>query len=262
MTEPGYVPPPATGWWVKRNRTVFPTRGTFTLTGGTPIVFASDRQIATPTAGTLTLTGLAPTVSVGAAAQPTLIGSASVLANTIAIPTHQVNDLIVICAVDWNSDTASSKPGAGGTVPAWVDIDTTNTGVFSCSIRTAYFKATATTTTSGTWGTNTYMAVAVLRNQSPTSPLGGHAQQGGFSTNITAPAITLSNANGSSAVLCFHFARTVALGSAPTGYTRQVASPGPNLCLNTKDVTTTDGAIANIVGSTDNWRAAQIEIKR
>ena len=122
-----------------------------------------------------------------------LVDSAAALANTVAFPPHQVGDLLVVCCIDVVSTTGVTKPAAGGTVPAWVDIETLNT--IGGSIRIAQFKATATNHTTGTWGTASqcYMAVAVIRGQNATTPVGGHGSNSvNGSTNSTAPAITLA----------------------------------------------------------------------
>lgn len=88
MTAPGVVSPPGPGWWVKRNRVIFPpdptlvlsgavptirlgpkvipTGAGLTLTGGTPIV--RNGNVLRPTGVTLVLTGRVPTVTVAAAA--------------------------------------------------------------------------------------------------------------------------------------------------------------------------------------------------
>lgn len=89
MTAPGVVAPPGPGWWVKRNRAIFPIDPTLVvtgsaptirggpnvlpsvlsmaLTGGTPI--ARNGNVLRPSAAsTLHLTGSAPTVTVAAAA--------------------------------------------------------------------------------------------------------------------------------------------------------------------------------------------------
>lgn len=60
MTAPGSVTPPAPGWWVKRNRVMFPASALLTLTGGTPVV--SGPGMFRPTGASLVLTGSTPTI--------------------------------------------------------------------------------------------------------------------------------------------------------------------------------------------------------
>lgn len=181
-------------------------------------------------------------------------------ATSITLPTHAVGDIIVICAFRDGSTTVPTKPTASGTVPAWVDIDAP-TGANTCSMRTAYFVATATNHTSGTWTNATGMAAIVIRGQA-SSPIGGHAQAGGTANgSATAPAVTLTNNKGGSIILEFYGHRTVtAWSAAPTGYTRQ-ASVATEVCLNTKDSTTADGSIAQSATTTNSgYRAQTIEI--
>jgi hypothetical protein len=194
---------------------------------------------------------------------PIINTAVPVQANTIALPPHAIGDIIVIAACDYNVTTPSSKPAAGGTVPAWVDIDA-NAGANACSMRTAYFVATANNHTSGAWGSTTYLAAVVLRGQKAGSPIGGHAEAGGTgTTGLVAPAITLAKNDGSSQILCFHFARNVVLDAAPVGYTRRGISSSNNWAISSKIDTTTDGATTvTTAGASVGWRAAQIEILR
>lgn len=287
MTAPGSTPPPAPGWWVKRNRDLFPPRAALVLTGFPPTV----TQVLNPPAASLTLTGFAPTVRAGAVLTPpaaglTLTGFApgiviatplSIIgtpgaanANTITLPTHAVGDDIYIFAFNATGTTAVTKPTAAGTVPAWVDIDAP-AGSNGCSARTAHFVAIATNHTSGTWTNATSMAVIVVRGQNA-SPIGGHALSGGTDTNqATAPAVTLTNSTGTSMILEFYGQLGTSSvdnwDAAPTGYTRRAAttqtSGSTRSCLNTKNVTTTDGSVTQ-TGPTafvsTGYQGATIEI--
>lgn len=69
MTEPGFVPPPSPGWWVKKNNVVFPTAAVLTLTGGVPTI--TRGPTVSPTGATLTLTGGTPTITIGPTVRPT-----------------------------------------------------------------------------------------------------------------------------------------------------------------------------------------------
>jgi len=188
-----------------------------------------------------------------------LIGSTSVAASSVTIPTHQVGDLIVIWAQNKDIFTRPTKPTASGTVPAFVDISAaTGTGC-----RTAYFVATATNTTSGTWTNATGMIVTVIRGADATTPIGSFLQAGGTSASgSTAPAVTPTVADGSSFILEFYAHRNNTLwSSAPAGYTRR-ATTNTQGCFNTKDVTTTAPSIfqgASVSGS-GSYRGETIEI--
>lgn len=190
-----------------------------------------------------------------------IIGTpAAAAANNITLPTHAVGDIIVIWAYRDGNANVAAKPTAGGTVPSWVDISSA-TGAASNSARSAYFVATANNHTSGTWTNATGMVAIVLRGQG-TTPIGGFLQSGGTGTNTAqAPAITLTNSDGSSVLLEFYGHRTVtAWSAAPAGYTRQ-ASVATEVALNTKDSTTSDGAISQAnTAVSSGYRGEQIEI--
>lgn len=187
-------------------------------------------------------------------------GSNSAAGTTVTLPTHAIGDLIVIYAYRDGSTTVPTKPTASGTVPAWVDIDAA-TGANSNSLRCAYFKATATNHTSGTWTNATGMAAIVISGQH-TSPIGGHTQSGSTGNGTaTAPAITQSVTDGSSLLLYFYGHRSVtAWSTAPTGYTRQT-STATEVCLNTKNDSTSDGSQAQSCTTTNSgYRGQTIEI--
>lgn len=189
----------------------------------------------------------------------TLIGSQGAAATSVTIPTHQVGDTIIIFAYRDGSATIPTKPAASGTVPAWVDIDAAN-GANTNSSRSAYFVATATDTTSGTWTNATGIIAVVVRGD---SFIGGHVEAGSTATNsATAPAIDVTHSDGTSILLHFYGHRTAtAWDAAPTGYTRRV-TVDTEVALNTKDSTTTDGAIEQTLTATSSgYRAQTIEIR-
>lgn len=256
MTQPGHVAPAAPGWWVRTNRVgtaAYEYGFTFAVTGG--------RDYQGAATGTYGWVGSAA----GRRPQPTFVGSA-VGTTSATIPTHQVGDIIVVYGVNDNFSSAPPvKPAAGGTVPNFTYIDHP-AGASSIASTTAYFVATATTTTTGTWTDLTYMIVAVLRNQNATTPIGGHAESGGASFNDSvAPAVTLSNTTGSSALL--HFTgragnvSNTAWAAAPAGYTHRTSS-GAVICLTTKDVTTSDGTLTRTTDGSfaSGYRGATVEI--
>lgn len=185
------------------------------------------------------------------------------VATSLTLPTHAVGDIIIFYAYR-NSVTAMTKPTAGGTVPTWIDIQHPS-GNTSQGWAT-YAVATATNHTSGTWTGASRVGAIVLRGQAA-SPIGGNASATGSVTNsATAPAVTLVNTDGSSMLLHFYGVQpSGTLGSAPAGYTRRFTSDtatGQILCLNTKDSTTTDGAIAQThTGTNGNYSTVSVEIK-
>lgn len=253
MTEPGHVAPASPGWWVRTNRV-----GTNANTYGFSVTATGSRLSLGTAAGTYGWVGTA----VGQGLNTQFIGANAAAANSVAIPTHQVGDLIVLCAYNAAGATAPNVPVPGGTVPAWVDIDA-NTGANANGMRTVRFVATATTTTSGSWPAAPFMIAAVIRRQFST-PIGGHAESGSTSATVAAaPLITMTRTDKSSTLLHFHGHCDVsAWGSAPTGYTRRAAVAGAGgLCLNTKDVTTSDGAVSqSLTGSNLGYRGATVEV--
>lgn len=188
-------------------------------------------------------------------------GANAAAATTVTIPSHNVGDLIVIFALRRSNATAPSVPVASGTVPAWTTIDT-ETGSTDGAIVTAYFVATATNHTSGTWTNATDMIAAVISGQKA-SPIGGHATGiGNDAANSTAPAVTMSVTDGSSLLMYFHGhnATVSSWGSAPAGYTRRAT--GTMVVCNTKIDTTSDGSISQPVTSSVSvgYAAATVEI--
>lgn len=179
---------------------------------------------------------------------------------TVNIPTHAVGDVIVIFAYRSASVTTPTKPAASGTVPAWVDIDN-NTGANTNSSRTAYFVATATNHTSGTWTNATCMIAVVLTGQNTSSPIGGHAESGGASTtSLSTPSVTMSNTSGSSALLSFFgCAGAGNYAAPPAGYT-EVANSTTLGNINAKNDTTSDGSYTQTANTAGVYRAATIEI--
>jgi hypothetical protein len=182
--------------------------------------------------------------------------------SSVTIPSHSIGDTIVLFAFNAINTTAVTAPSASGTVPAWNFIDHP-TGANSCASGTAYFVATATNTTSGTWGNTTAMVAVVLSGQGST-PLGGHAESGGTASGSTiAPAVTMTNTDGTSALL--HFFGTVfsaaTWSAAPSGYTQQAQAAG-YVCCDSKNVTTSDGSVTQAlsVGSS-GYRGATVEIR-
>ncbi|MCG7607070.1 hypothetical protein [Mycobacterium sp. CnD-18-1] len=192
----------------------------------------------------------------------TLVGVNSVLASSITLPAHQPGDLIIVIASQVGLSTVPTKPSAGGTVPAWVTIDTTSA---AGGMHTARFVATASNHTSGTWGADA-MAAVVLRGQNP-SPIGGHAVSASISSTFTAPSITMTQTDGSS-ILLHIFTTSIRNGSAwptpPTGYTSESSVGNTNakaVQVLTKDVTTSDGSVAVAAGGGFSvWQATSMEI--
>lgn len=176
-------------------------------------------------------------------AKPTIVGVASVAGTSITIPAHVAGNRIYLWVFRDGSNSLPTKPTATAPVPNWV-IDDGPTGANSCSAYCVHFDAVASTTTSGTW-TGATGIVAVVVSGQDVNMGGGHAQSGAASTNtVAAPAMSMTITDGSSLVLEFYGHRSVtAWSAAPAGYTRQT-SVATEVCCNTKDDTTSDGAVS------------------
>jgi hypothetical protein len=252
MTEPGFVAPAAPGWWVRTNRV-----GITTTEYGWQISAAGARESSGSAAGAYSWTA-----GTAVGRRPVEFVAAAVSNNqTLTLPTHQVGELILLSA--YSNTAFPSIPTAGGTVPAWVSVDSVNE--FAAAARIAYFVATSTSHTSGTWTGATSVAAVVLRGFNTAAPIGGHSATNGNSTTATAPGITLTNTDGSSAIVHFygHVNSNWPVG-APTGYTFR--AEGDNTAsqrINTKDATTSDGAIGQPTsGAAAQWVASSVEIRK
>lgn len=200
----------------------------------------------------------------------TFVGANAAATTSVTIPAHQVGDLILIAAINAGNFTTTlpTIPTAGGTVPAW-NSELGNAGSNNTSMRVCSFVATATNHTSGTWTTATLVSAVVIRGQDATTPIGGKAEAPG-ANNVTtsiAPAITMTNTDGTSILIQFHTHTSYnPPQTPPAGYTQRVdvdggGSTGAGVIVNTKDDTTSDGAVTQqmAVGISDN-RGAQIEV--
>lgn len=194
-----------------------------------------------------------------------IVGYDAVDANSITLPAHSVGDLIVMFAY---SDIVAvpSAPSAGGTVPSFSSLDS-GSGNGNGSL-TAYTVATATNHTSGTWTNTSSLCVVVLHGQNRFTPIGGHDSNGGSvavapsTATYTSPSITQSVTDGSSVLLYFYGGENTASWNAPpAGYTRLDSSL--DVCVNTKDDTTSDGAAAQtapLAVGAGNFRTAVVEV--
>lgn len=267
MTEPGSVVPPAPGWWV-RSEHIGVGQGTYGWSSSTVGARAPQGH----SSGTY---GWTTADTIGLKNLPTFIGAnGSVSSSTVTIPAHQIGDIITIFAFQGaGGGVFPIAQSASGTVPAWAVLDAANSaGTSSCTSGTWYFVATATNHTSGIWSNVDGLIAAVIRNPAA-SPIGGHADAGGVAgtSGPAAPTVTLTHADGTSLLLHFFGLRLggawSAYNGAPTGYTQRVATATGTwggVCLDTKNVTTTDGSIiqpVNASPSGNEYRGATIEIR-
>ena len=193
-----------------------------------------------------------------------IVGTASVASNTITIPAHQSGDLIVVFGHASGNSTYPAAPSAGGNVPTWLAI--ANTVTTYSNSRVVYAVGTGSTT-SGTWTNTDMLMVAVLRGVAA-SPIGGKGTAVAASGSSTAPAVTLSVSDGSSALLHFHswgdgVNNVGTIGSTPSGYTQQLGSALTTklaAVLNTKNTTTSAGSVVQTFSGTVYSSAATVEV--
>lgn len=110
------------------------------------------------------------------------VGSGSAQANTIAIPTHQIGDLIVVTANRNNSTPATVPSG-------WVNLGAS--GGSGVSNATGWKIAKTTTETSGTWTNASAIHVAVYRADTGLLAVGtAIAGTNAASATVTYPALS------------------------------------------------------------------------
>lgn len=141
------------------------------------------------------------------------VGTANGATTTFTPPAHVAGDILICLAF---RDGSNSTP----TLPAgWTQIDTCTTN--SAGAMFAYRVAVDNATASGTWTNATSTIVNVYRGVDTTVVIGGHAPASGASTTVSYPALTMTNATGTSWVMGASSHRSVDtnLQNAPTGMT-------------------------------------------
>jgi hypothetical protein len=155
-----------------------------------------------------------------------LSGFGSAYATSITIPTHQVGDVIVICARAGAQNVGTTPQAAGGTVPTWTQFQQSAASGYGVA-RGYYCIATANNHTSGTFTSATGIMVAVVRRASGIGPSAGSVQT---AIPWTAPAVTLTKSNNTSVVLHFFGwgdavnGTPASFSAAPQGYTQRFAN--------------------------------------
>lgn len=188
------------------------------------------------------------------------INSAAAAATSVAIPTHQIGDLIVVFAYRNGNNTPPTQPAAGGTVPTWNTIGSSGANTNSSIISYAF--ATATNTTTGTWTNATQIHVLIYRC---VADIGASAGAGANNTTtVNYPALTLQNANGTSWVIGVAGHRTASnVESAPSGMTNRTSSgTGPESA--THDTNGGDAAWTSTnvtVNASGAYRSWVVELK-
>lgn len=134
-------------------------------------------------------------------------------AASMAFPTHQAGDLLVVAAV---GGAAPTPPGSGG----YTDAHVSPTG--NPAARISYKWATAPNTSVGTWAGIASATCYVFRGVNTTTPFGTieTTLSSGVSVTATAPPITLTDPSGESLVVNTHY------NNATTGSWNNTTPPG------------------------------------
>lgn len=165
----------------------------------------------------------------------------SAIANSVAIPTHETGDLLMVVARRASSATPPSLPDG-----SWTTIQEGATGS-SVSVRVGYKFAAAPGELSGTWTNASVVGVGVWRG---VDSIGDSAKIESNSV-LQFPALTLTVTDGSSWVACFN-GRQTATGVEP--------SDAANLLLREECTAATPrGAILDSNGGVASWAAANCD---
>lgn len=194
-----------------------------------------------------------------------IVGSASAAGTSVAIPAHQVGDLILVFARR-ASNTPATIPTATTVVPTWVTAQ--SAGANTLALTTVSAVATRTDHQTGVFTSASHVAVLVLRADSGkvisirTSTVGN----GNNATTLIYPAVTLGALDGTS-----HGVRVgtrgvaaTGVGTSPSGWTAQQVQPAGASAL--MSVHTRLGLVANptadsITGlASSAYRAHTVEI--
>lgn len=176
--------------------------------------------------------------------------------NTLTIPTHQVGDLIIAFAYRDGSTTAPTVPSG------WTVIGSASGGNQNSSVA-CYKIAQSTSETFGTFTNATSVLCHVYRGA---KDVGGENSNGGQSTTVNYPAVTMQVADGSSWVVGF-------AGHRSTNTNLQNPPSGMVLRTPVQDATDeaagfdTDGGVTgwsstnvSVGGTSSGWRSRTIEL--
>jgi hypothetical protein len=192
-----------------------------------------------------------------------IVGTAGATTTSVAIPAHAVGDLIIVSAR--GTASAPSIPAAAGTVPAWTSLQQ---GIAdSVGLTSAFFVATAATTTTGTWTAAQHICVIVLRSSAgalSTSAARSSVGNAASTSTIVYPALAGITAGSMGVRIGARLTAGAAVGNPPAGWTNRIAQPAatPALALHTLSGLTgnlTADTVSGLSGTTA-YRAHTIEV--
>jgi hypothetical protein len=186
------------------------------------------------------------------------VGASSGVASASLPSGWQAGDLAVVFAYRDGNNTAPTLP------TGWTDI--ISGGANTNSERVGYRVLQAGDTGTGTWTNATSVVCLVYRGQRGSAPIGASAQNGGNSTTVNYPALTLQDTSGNSWVAGFagHRSTDTALETPPTGMvnranvvdaTDEAAGHDTN-----GGVTSWPSTNVSVGGTASGWRSAVVEI--
>lgn len=213
MTAPGTVNPRPQGWWVKKDRLLYPGAGSDLWTPGAPFV----GTVIYPGAGSDAWSGSPPIVTNNAPVIEFVDAAANSPAESLSsMPTHAAGDFLLFYTF---RDGFTSAPALAS---EYTNI--ASGGESSCSSRLAYKVAASSSESNPTWSNATIVMCQVYRN---VSAIGASARTGGTSANVSAPGITLQDTSGKSWVAFFGgHTDTAGTFSSPAGSYPRRASRG------------------------------------
>ena len=190
----------------------------------------------------------------------TYVGGA-VGVTTVALPAHQVGDLITMWAFRDGNNAAPGPVLSGWTT--W----SASSGANTCGDVLAYLRAGSTGHVSGVWSNGTSIIALVHRPDSGyLLHQGTFVRAGGSGTLISFPALTFANTVGRSWAAAFAGHRSVAnsVGTVPTSMTSRVGSADATDASFAFDsngtLTTWSVSSTNVAGTGAGWRTLVAEI--
>lgn len=178
------------------------------------------------------------------------VSSASAAGNTVAMPTHQAGDLILVFA--YRNDNASAPSIGSG----FSNIHGTGGGNTNGS-RLAYKWAMSSSESVGTWTNATEIVVHVYRG---VTGIGANSVGLGSSASVTYPALTLAKPGGASWVARFAGNRTSITGGTPGGYTQRQTQTRVK-GLDTNGAVSSNPGTATQAGTNTGWHARSVELR-
>jgi hypothetical protein len=171
---------------------------------------------------------------------------------SVSFPTHTPNDLLVIYAVGGAAPTAPS---------GWTAVPTGQSGNPAGTL--AYKWATGTSASTGVWNGNAAGVMYVFRNANQTSPFGTIGSTVGSGLVATAPAITLTEPNGSSLV-AHQYYNNGTTGSwtnkAPANFIIKNLNARMASTLAVDTASTSVGESSMTHSSSQSWRTLSFEV--